>query len=120
MDEMPIVLSNVTIKHIPGLQKFSTTVKPGSIVSIFGLHGSGKSHLLRILTSHEVPGAGFVLHAPHQSVLQVCHTPELIDYLSLLDNLRFGAPPDLGIGDRVHKVFGDVTAYPDDHWLMRQ
>lgn len=60
------------------------------------------------------------MHPPFQSVLQVCHTPELMEYLNLFDNLRFGSPPDLGRGDRVREVFKRLTCFTDNHWLIKQ
>ena len=48
----PIVLRNVSLTRgvQPVLKKVSLTIKPGSLVAIFGVEGGGRSHIFELLT----------------------------------------------------------------------
>jgi len=87
---------------------------------VFGPHGCGKGHLLKTITGHLKPTDGDVLFPPHFSALQLGYTPQVISWISLLENLRFGSPTDMGHPKRVRRIFKSVTSFPDEHWLMKQ
>jgi len=125
-NSLPIVFSNVSVKHVPQIQNFNISVKQGSIVLIHGPQGFGKGHLLNLITDDHRNGAkledaldGDVLYPPHLSCLHVEYSPAILLWLGLLDNLRFGANPALQDPVRVRKMFGKTGIQPD-HWLMKR
>jgi len=89
-----------TVDAVKGL---SFSVPAGSIVSLIGANGAGKTTSLRALTGLVRPGAGelrfentsLVGLAPHQVVgLGVAHVPEgrrLFPKMTVLENLTMGA-----------------------------
>src|SRR6059036_2892947 len=89
-----------TVEAVKGL---SFSVPAGSIVSLIGANGAGKTTSLRALTGLVRPGAGelrfestsLVGLAPHQVVgLGIAHVPEgrrLFPKMTVLENLRMGA-----------------------------
>jgi len=89
-----------TVEAVKGL---SFSVPAGSIVSLIGANGAGKTTSLRALTGLVRPGAGelrfestsLVGLAPHQVVgLGIAHVPEgrrLFPKMTVLENLTMGA-----------------------------
>jgi branched-chain amino acid transport system ATP-binding protein len=89
-----------TVEAVKGL---SFSVPAGSIVSLIGANGAGKTTSLRALTGLVKPGAGelrfestsLVGLAPHQVVgLGIAHVPEgrrLFPKMTVLENLTMGA-----------------------------
>src|SRR6267142_1213081 len=89
-----------TVEAVRGV---SFSVAAGSIVSLIGANGAGKTTSLRALTGLVKPGAGelrfettsLVGLAPHQIVgLGIAHVPEgrrLFPKMTVLENLRMGA-----------------------------
>jgi len=89
-----------TVEAVKGL---SFSVPAGSIVSLIGSNGAGKTTSLRALTGLVRPGAGelrfestsLVGLAPHQVVgLGIAHVPEgrrLFPKMTVLENLTMGA-----------------------------
>ncbi|PYM94738.1 MAG: ABC transporter ATP-binding protein [Candidatus Rokuibacteriota bacterium] len=89
-----------TVEAVKGV---SFTVSAGSIVSLIGANGAGKTTSLRALTGLVQPGAGelrfestsLVGLAPHQIVsLGIAHVPEgrrLFPKMTVLENLTMGA-----------------------------
>ena len=61
-----------------------------------------------------------MLYPPHSTVLQLCYVPEIVPHWNLLENLRFGAPSDLGQRERVRSMFQSVSGLPNEHWCMQQ
>ncbi len=89
-----------TVEAVKGV---SFSVAAGSIVSLIGANGAGKTTSLRALTGLVKPGAGelrfettsLVGLAPHQIVgLGIAHVPEgrrLFPKMTVLENLTMGA-----------------------------
>ena len=89
-----------TVEAVKGV---SFQVAPGTIVSLIGANGAGKTTSLRALTGLVKPSGGEVRFegtslsglAPHQIVgLGVAHVPEgrrLFPKMTVLENLRMGA-----------------------------
>src|SRR5439155_19062937 len=89
-----------TVEAVKGV---SFSVPAGSIVSLIGANGAGKTTSLRALTGLVKPGAGelrfenasLVGLAPHQIVSRgIAHVPEgrrLFPKMTVLENLRMGA-----------------------------
>src|SRR6266403_813293 len=89
-----------TVEAVKGV---SFTVPAGSIVSLIGSNGAGKTTSLRALTGLVRPGGGelrfentsLVGLAPHQVVsLGIAHVPEgrrLFPKMTVLENLKMGA-----------------------------
>jgi ABC-type multidrug transport system fused ATPase/permease subunit len=64
---------------------------PGSLISIVGPHGSGKTHVIDLFASRMVPNEGHFFHPSHLRCLHVPSDPFLIDE-GLLGNLILGLP----------------------------
>ena len=89
-----------TVEAVKGV---SFRVSPGTIVSLIGANGAGKTTSLRALTGLVKPSAGELRFegaslgglAPHQIVgLGIAHVPEgrrLFPKMTVLENLRMGA-----------------------------
>src|SRR5437867_3520982 len=89
-----------TVEAVKGL---SFHVPAGSIVSLIGANGAGKTTSLRALTGLVRPGGGslrfentsLIGRAPHEIVgLGIAHVPEgrrLFPKMTVLENLRMGA-----------------------------
>jgi len=116
---IPIRFSRVHLGEYSHIQDFSAEVKLSSIVCVFGHEGCGKAGLLKVISGRTHPRMGSVFYTPHQVPLQVGCSPEIIGYLDLLDNLRFGAHAEHRDPKRVRRIFQAVSDFPDDHWLMK-
>ena len=88
---------------ISALQGISLSVKPGSIVTLIGANGAGKTTALKTISGLLKPKAGEILYhgrniaglPPHQIVqLGLSHVPEgrmIFANLTVLENLQLGA-----------------------------
>lgn len=90
-DRLPIALDGIEIGHVASLSHFTTKVPQGSMVLITGPHSSGKQTLVGLLTDNRSPKGGNVLCPSHLRCLHVSYAPEMIEYMSLYENLVFGA-----------------------------
>lgn len=75
---------------------------------------------MKCITGHETPSKGDILHPPHIKSFRLCYEPVIIESITLLENLRFGSAFELGHPRRVRRVFKSISAFPDDHWLVKQ
>ena len=94
---------NVYYGAIHALKGVSLHVSEGSIVTLIGANGAGKSTILRALSgivrastgSIELNGRDITKEAPHKIVgLGLCHSPEgrrVFSRLTVKDNLELGA-----------------------------
>ena len=88
---------------ISALQGISLSVKPGSIVTLIGANGAGKTTALKTISGLLKPKSGEILYhgrniaglPPHQIVqLGLSHVPEgrmIFANLTVLENLQLGA-----------------------------
>jgi branched-chain amino acid transport system ATP-binding protein len=98
-------LDNLTVSYgaIKALHGISLTVEQGSIVTLIGSNGAGKSTTLRTISGLIKPQAGSISYAgerieglaPHKIVARgLCHVPEgrmVFANLSVAENLAMGA-----------------------------
>jgi branched-chain amino acid transport system ATP-binding protein len=100
-----LTLENLTVSYgaIKALHGISLTVEQGSIVTLIGSNGAGKSTTLRTISGLIEPQAGSISYAgerieglaPHKIVARgLCHVPEgrmVFANLSVAENLAMGA-----------------------------
>ncbi len=98
-------IENLTVSYgaIKALHGVSLKVAKGSIVTLIGANGAGKSTTLRAISGLVRPSGGTVRYlgediaryAPHQIVgKRLCHVPEgrmVFANLTVLENLKMGA-----------------------------
>jgi len=106
-DRLPIALDGIQIGHVASLSRVTTKVEQGLMVLITGPHSSGKQTLVGLLTDNFTPANGHVLCPSHLRCLHVSYSPEMITYMSLYENLVFGAVDMLP--ERVNKIFDRVV-----------
>lgn len=92
------------------LHDVSLHVPEGAVVALLGPNGAGKTTLLRVASGLLRPASGEVLldgevvtnSEPHELARRgICHVPEgrgVFPVLSVADNLRMQAPPELDRG----------------------
>lgn len=109
-------------KHgrVHALSQVSLNVKPGEFLAIVGRSGSGKSTLLRLLAGLIRPGAGGIKVHGHQvngpppraRFVAQDYTQSLLPWLTVEDNIRFGArhavEPDQESDQTVERITGLV------------
>merc|ERR1719443_908341 len=102
-DRMAIHFDKVTFSSHPQMPTLNAEAPQGHMVLITGPHGSGKSSLIRCLTDNLHPSEGRLVYPAHLRCLQVNSTePQILIYMTLLQNLTFGSPDaDL---DRVRRI----------------
>jgi len=102
---MLLEVRDLTVKYgmAEAVKDISIEVEDGSIVSIVGANGAGKTTILRTISGLKQPAAGEIWFqggridtmAPHQIVkLGIAHIPEgriVFAPMSVLDNLKMGA-----------------------------
>jgi branched-chain amino acid transport system ATP-binding protein len=94
---------NVSYDDLPALRGVSLTVKKGSITSILGANGAGKTSLLRTISGLKPPVSGEV-YFENQSIngikpyqiaeFGIAHVPEnrrIFSQLTVLENLELGS-----------------------------
>jgi ABC-type multidrug transport system fused ATPase/permease subunit len=116
-DQVPILFSGVCFEHLPRCRNVDFSFSSGGIVLVHGPQGTGKKHVLKAFACGEKLRHGDVLMAPYQVTCFVDFDPVLLSWLSLLDNLRFGATEENGHPERIRQIFKRVGIQPD-HWLM--
>jgi branched-chain amino acid transport system ATP-binding protein len=98
-------IKNLQVNYgaISALQGISLSVKPGSIVTLIGANGAGKSTTLKAISGLLKPKSGEILYdgkniaglPPHQIVARgLSHVPEgrmIFANLTVLENLQLGA-----------------------------
>ena len=98
-------IKNLQVNYgaISALQGISLSVKPGSIVTLIGANGAGKTTALKTISGLLKPKSGEILYhgrniaglPPHQIVqLGLSHVPEgrmIFANLTVLENLQLGA-----------------------------
>ena len=102
---MMLEINNLSVNygHIQALQGASLSAEEGSIVSIIGANGAGKSTMLRTISGLNSPRSGSSIRflgkemvgvAPHRIVRAgIVHVPEgrkVFAGLSVIDNLKIG------------------------------
>ena len=102
---MMLEINNLSVNygHIQALQGASLSAEEGSIVSIIGANGAGKSTMLRTISGLNSPKSGSSIRflgkeivgmAPHKIVRAgIVHVPEgrkVFAGLSVIDNLKIG------------------------------
>jgi branched-chain amino acid transport system ATP-binding protein len=105
------------------LQGVSLTVEEGEVVSLVGANGAGKTTLLRAI-SGVLPSRGRIAFAgqtisglpPHEIVAQgIAHVAEgrqLFAELTVLENLRLGAPRGLVAAEVARRLDGVYAMFP--------
>jgi len=120
-DKLPIALDKIQIGHVSALHRVSARIAQGNIVLICGPHSSGKGTLVHLLTDNRTPKSGTVLCPSYLRCLHVAYQPDMITYMSLFENLVFGAEnPDV---DRVKRIFERVVLGRDHDrggWLEKK
>eukprot|EP00966_Prymnesium_polylepis_P072831 1691272-Prymnesium_polylepis.1 len=74
----------------PLLQPVDLKFKQGKIYAVVGVPSNGKSSLLRLIAKVVHPTAGEVYVPPHLHIVHVENQPQIMDNLSLFENLVFG------------------------------
>ena len=104
---------------ILALRKVSLSVPSGSIVSLIGSNGAGKSTMLGCISGRPKPAAGKILIDGHDTTgmapyeiarMGVAHVPEgrrIFPHLTVLENLQLGAT--LAPRENFHKNLARVT-----------
>lgn len=93
-DRIPISIVGLSIPYIGALSNVHAEVQAGSLVFITGSHATGKATLVKLLADIHVPERGSALFSAHSRCLHVSNQPEVLPYLSLYQNLTFGAAQD--------------------------
>jgi len=120
-DQLPIGFKDVTVEHSPALRDTPHTIQApqGNVVLVTGTHDLGKSTLLKILTDQIRPMQGQVFCPLHLRVLNVSHTPLLIQSMGLYRNLVFGkSTEDPGDVARVRGILRRLKL--DKPWIMSE
>lgn len=92
-DLIPIMFTDVNFNYLPDEPIFTglnLSAMQGSIVGVYGGHGSGKDTLLQILGHSLFPSVGQVFIAGHLRVLQVTRESMMFETWSIWENLTFG------------------------------
>jgi len=99
-DQIELACKNVSFSYESQASKgvddsvfsnISCTVKQGSLVSVVGTPGNGKSTFLRLLGHQCFPSVGSVFIPTYLRILHVSHDPILLS-MSAWENLTFGYP----------------------------
>jgi len=118
-NRVPIKFVNACFHTHLSVRTINMSIMPGSITLIHGPEGCCKERILKAVSDMVYPDKGDVLYAPHQITLHVRFEPEIIGWMSLLENLRFGTGSTQGSPARVREIFGRV-GISSDHWLMKR
>jgi branched-chain amino acid transport system ATP-binding protein len=123
---MPLLeITNISAGYgdVQILHGVSLSVNDEEIVSLVGANGAGKTTLLRTISGvlpcrGEIRFAGELISrlAPHEIVGRgIAHVPEgrqLFANLTVLENLRLGAPAGLAAGELQARLDGAFKAFP--------
>lgn len=121
-DGIRIHFNNVSIEHIASLQHVEIKVNQDTITLVSGPHGCGKATLLNFF-SQKVK-IGHIHFMPFLLSLQISRVPDVISYLSLLENLCYGRSVTESDIARARSIFlrtlEGIAIGNESHWLIEQ
>lgn len=102
-------LVNVSMRYpvhdrvVTALEDLCLSFPEGSLTTVVGRSGCGKTTLLRLVAGLQSPTAGTV-HGRPSRVGVVFQEPRLMPWLTVSGNVAFGLPPGLSAGERAERV----------------
>ena len=97
------VLNNIHLQFIPGAK-----------IAIIGPNGSGKSTLMKIMGGIDTEFAGEAWAAEGLKVGYLPQEPRLDDSKTVIENVRLGAGPVVGMVERFNAISAEMGAPNDD------
>jgi sulfonate transport system ATP-binding protein len=90
---------------VVALDRVSLSLAPGSLTTVVGRSGCGKTTLLRLLAGLQTPSHGTIDFGPAPPRIgYVFQEPRLMPWLSVRDNIAFGLARDTGRAAREARV----------------